>query len=325
MTRVTAALLCAAALGASLAQAQDPPSAVPEVCLLYPGPAAALPPRVDAFRLGLADQGLVVGRNVGLAPHAAGFEAGGLTQAITDCVARNARVITAVSAAVVAAAHAATRTVAIVALDLETDPVAAGIVESFARPGGNVTGIYFDFPEFRAKWLQLLSEASPGITRIGVLWDPNAGATQLAAVRAIVKARGLQMTEQRILDLPSLDARFKALTDGGAQAVLMLSSPFVGSNPKLFADLAATHGLPAITMFPEFAQAGGLMAYGPDLIGLFRPLGDMVGKVVKGAKPAELPVDRPPRMRLIINLVTAKTLGLTLSPSLLARADEVIE
>jgi putative ABC transport system substrate-binding protein len=324
--RATLALLCAAAALASIpARAQSAPAPPPEVCLLYAGPPAALPERVEIFSAGLGDQRLEVGRDVIVVPQAASFELGRLPALAADCVARKVRAIAAVAPAAVEAARAATRTIPIVALDLETDPVAGGVAESLARPGGNVTGIYFDFPEFSAKQLELMAEALPGLKRIGVLWDPSTGTARVGAGRALAAARGFDLVDQQMTDLPGLEARFQVLADAKVQALLIISSPLVPANRKRFADLALAHRLPAITTFPEFAQAGGLMSYGPDALALYRPLGEIVGKILRGANPAELPIDRPSRMSLIINLATARALGVTLPPALLGRADEVIE
>jgi putative ABC transport system substrate-binding protein len=158
-----------------------------------------------------------------------------------------------------------------------------------------------------------------------VLWDPSTSALQVAAVRALATTRGLDLVEQPMPDMPSLETRFRTHADGGAQAVLVLSSPMVAANAKRFADLALAYRLPAITMFPEFAQAGGLIAYGPDALAMYRPIGATIGKVVHGAKPADMPIDRPSRMSLVVNLATARALGVTVPPALLGRADEVVE
>jgi putative ABC transport system substrate-binding protein len=131
--------------------------------------------------------------------------------------------------------------------------------------------------------------------------------------------------EQELPDLAVLEQRFQAFADRGVQAVLILSSPLVAPNSKRFADLALAHRLPTITMFPEYPPAGGLMAYGPDLLAMYRPWGEMIGKVLHGNKPADLPIERPSRMSLVVNLATARKLGVTVPPALLGRAEDVIE
>ena len=320
-----AALFGAVALIAPEARAQTAGPA-PELCVIHPGEPvssqARIMPRLTA---GLREQRIELGRDAVLVWLGASFAWDRLPGLAAECVARRARVIAPISPIGVAAVRAATRTIPIVAHDLETDPVAAGIVASLARPGGNLTGVYFDFPDFGAKWLELVAEALPGARRIGLLWDPATGPSRVAEIRTLAAARGFTLIEQEMPDLASLDARFRAFVGADAQAVLLLSSPLIGANPALFAAAAKTHRLPAITMYSQFAEAGGLMAYGPDLQETFHPLGALIGKVLRGADPATLPIDRPSRMRLLVNLTTAKALGITLSPSLLGRADEVIE
>ncbi len=315
-------LLGIAMLSGAPARAQ----VAPEVCLLYPGAPENYEVRIGvALAAGLRDQRFEVGRDVTITVNAASFDWARMPALAADCVARQPRVIAAISPIAVLAAHAATRSIPIVVQDLETDPVAAGLVESLARPGGNLSGFFFDFPDFGAKWLELVGEALPALKRIGVLWDPKTGTVQIAAVRALAASRGLELIEQQVLDLATLEQRFQAFAEARVQAVLILSSPVVGQNSKRFAELALAHRLPTITMFPEYAHAGGLMAYGPDLFAMYRPMGEMIGKVLRGAQPAALPIERPARMILLVNLATARALGVGLPPSLLGRADEVIE
>ena len=326
MRAIGAALLGLAALAwtPALAESGGAPMKPAEVCLIYPGPQDALADRVGLFEMGLREQRLVIGRDVAVSGYAGSGDAGALARAAAGCVARDVRAIAAVASAV-AAAHAATRIIAIVALDLETDPVAVGVVESLAHPGGNVTGVYFDFPDFIAKQLELLNEATPGLRRIAVLWDPATNDIQLRAVRALAKTRGLVLIEQEITEIAALGPRFQAFVEGRAQALLILSSPQVVLHRASLAALALAHRLPAITMFPEFAQAGGLMGYGPTTLVLYGTIGETTGKILRGAKPADLPIDRPARLSLVVNLATAKKLDVTIAPALLGRADEVVE
>jgi len=210
-------------------------------------------------------------------------------------------------------------------VDLESDPVASGLVDSLAHPGGNVTGVFLDFPDFSAKCLQLLTESVLTLAHVAVLWDPTTGSLQLKAVKAAAHGLGigLQVFEaRRVADIA--DA-FYAFDLSRIQGVLILSSPLFGGNPQMVADLAMKRNIPTISLLPEFAREGGLLAYGPDIQGLFRQVGGMARKVLRGAKPAEMPVERPTRFQLVINMKTAKVLGLEVPPTLLARADEVIE
>jgi putative ABC transport system substrate-binding protein len=248
-----------------------------------------------------------------------------LSPLAAELIARKVDAIAAISTGAVQVVRAATATIPIVAHDLETDPVATGLVASLARPGGNITGFFFDFPEFRTKWLQLLQEAVPQLSSMAALWDPATGPYQLKAIK---EAAGLLKLNLRILEVRSpadLDGAVLAAAQSKVDALLILSSPVFGANSKRVADLTLGHRLPAVTLFPDFARAGGLMAYGPNLLDTYRQLGGMVAKVLRGTKPADLPVELPTKFELVINVKTAKALGLEVPTSILLRADEVIE
>ena len=234
-------------------------------------------------------------------------------------------VIVAVSPSGVAAMREATRTTPIVAVDLETDPVAEGWVASLAKPGGNVTGVFFDFADFTAKCLQILVEAVPYLSRIGVVWDPTTGNYQLAAMEPLAASQGISLQVRETSALTEIEPAVRSLAAGGVQALFFLSSPLFSANTRTAATLAASAGLPSIMLFPEFARDGGLIAYGLDLQDMFRQAGMMARRIIDGAISAELPVERPVRFNFIANLRTARALGLTLPPLLLIRADEVIE
>ena len=292
-------------------------------------------------------------------------------------------------------------------MDSESDPVKDGLVASIAHPGGNLTGLFFDFPQFSAKWLELLIEAVPGLSRLAVLWDPGTGSLQLDEVTGQARSRGLALQLLKANAPAELEPALQSAADAKADGLLVLSSPLFGTNPKAVADLALKYRLPAITLFPEFAKVGGLMAYGTNLIDLFYQAGVLVGKVLDGTRPlhpqvsrpgpvehfadqnaglikqidqvgavghsgvptlaardhpvpgvrqgrrpdglrhqpdrsvlsgrrsgrqsarrdqaGDLPVERPSRFQLVVNLKTAKALGITIPTSLLLRADEVIE
>jgi putative ABC transport system substrate-binding protein len=222
------------------------------------------------------------------------------------------------------AAHAATHAIPIVALDLETDPVGSGLIASVAHPGGNITG-FLDFPDFTAKWLELLKESNPKLSRVAVLWDPATGQTQMKAVKQAAVSLDIQLEVLEIRTTADFDAAFGSAGRGGAAALLMLSSPLIAPNVQNLASLAARYRLPAITLFPDFARAGGLLAYGPNLLDMYRQVGLIGGKVLKGTSPAELPIERPAKFELVLNLRTAKALTISVPTSVLLRADEVIE
>ena len=301
-------------------------SQVPEVVLFYAGPVASAEARAKLIREALNADGLVEGRNYTLTISVA-TDNGQLPALAKELVRPGVKAVLAVGPVALRAARMASTTIPIVALDLETDPIKAGFAESLSHPGGNVTGIFFDFPEYSGKLLELLNEARPGITRIAALWDPTSGAVQVEAAEAAASARGMHLQVLKVDSLSKLPEVFAAADAQQAQGLLVLSSPLFSaiSGIKQVAEQAAAHRLAGITLFPEFARAGGLMGYGPSLDDLYlRPAG-MIAKVLRGDKPADIPLERPARFRLIINLKAAKALGLEISPSLVARADDVVE
>ena len=318
-----------AALGGAAAwplitHAQD----MPQVAMLYPGPADAAAARAKIVWQGLNDRGYVEGKNLGLVSRAFDFNPDLMAKFSAELAeARNVRAILAVGPAAVRAEQAATTTTPIVALDLETDPVSTGLIASLAHPAGNLTGLFFDFPEFSSKWLQLLQEAIPRLSRVAMVWDPTTGPVQVNAAETAAAGQGLHLQIIEVREPAALENAFAAAEREQAQGVVVLSSPLFSAvigAPKV-AELAAWHRLPAVSLFPEFAQFGGLMGYGPRITDIYRQAGALLGRVLHGEKPADLPIERPTRLYLVINLKTAKTLGLTLPPTLVARADEVIE
>jgi putative ABC transport system substrate-binding protein len=228
------------------------------------------------------------------------------------------------AAALSAAKHATSR-IPIVAVDLESDPVAMGFVRTLAQPGGNITGVFLDLPELSGKQLQLLTEVIRPIARVAVLGDPVLNAPQFRATDVAARALGIEPQSVEVRAPKDFDTALEAAGRGRASAVLLLSSPLVFTGRADISALAVKRRLPAVSMFVEFAEAGGLMAYGPSLREAFWRSGAYVGRILHGAKPGELPVQRPTKFELVINLNTAKALGLTIPPSVLQRADQVIE
>jgi putative ABC transport system substrate-binding protein len=225
----------------------------------------------------------------------------------------------------VAASARATTTIPIVAVDLESDPIALGYARTLARPGGNVTGIFLDLPELSAKQLQMLREIVPGLSRVALVGDPLGNAAQIRATERGAQTLGVQTQIFEGRTFAELDAALEAARRAGAGGVLIFSAPVVFTNSARIAALAREKGMPTVSLFTEFADAGGLLTYGPSLRESFRRSGVFVGKILNGAKPAELPIERPEKFELVINLKTAKALGLTIPPALLLRADQVIE
>ena|SRR5215470_1825758 len=227
--------------------------------------------------------------------------------------------------AVVRAAKSTSRRVPLVALDLESDPIEAGFVKSLARPAGNITGIFLDQPELSGKWLELLKDAIPGISRVAVLWDRGTALPQLNSIQIAAKALGVKLQKLEVARAEDLENAFVAATNGRAHALVILSSPLFFRESARVADLAARKRVPAISLFADFPMAGGLMAYGPNLFREFRHAATLVDKVLKGTSVGDIPVERPATFELVINLKTARALGLTIPQSVLGRADQIIE
>jgi putative ABC transport system substrate-binding protein len=236
-------------------------------------------------------------------------------------------VIYAVGPSAVTAARGATRTIPIVALDLETDPVQAGWVRSLARPGGNVTGLFLDAPALAGKWIELLSAAAPDVRRLGLLWDSITGPAQLDAARAAAKGMRIDVQVMDFRRADGIETALRAGVGSGINGVVLLGSPLVSSNAasKQIAEFATQNRLPAISPFRAFSDAGGLMSYGY-IADDFQPrTGGFVARILKGEKPGDMAIELPSKFELVINLKTANALGLTIPQSLLLRADEVIQ
>jgi putative ABC transport system substrate-binding protein len=300
-------------------------SKVAEIGIIYAGNTGIMETRFAAFLQGLNAKGYSEGHNVTLLKRSAESQPQGYEQAAKELVQRPVSLLVAIGPAAVRVSAAATKTIPIVALDLESDPVRSGFIQSVARPGGNLTGVFFDFPEFSAKWLQLLSEAVPGLERVAVIWDPATGPLQLEAISNETLARFQLLLVIKVAATGEIEGAFRLASQQGASGLIILSSPVFGSNAKTMGELAASYRMPAITLFPEFARSGGLLAYGSDPTDLYAQIGTLAGRVLAGSKPSELPIERPSKFELVLNLKAAQALGLTMPPELLLRANEVIE
>jgi len=280
---------------------------------------------MTTLRDGLRELGYVDGQNMTLMYRSAQLGLNTLPRLATELVQRNVNVLYAVGPAAVRAAINVTSTVPIVAMDLESDPVANGWARSLARPGGNVTGLFLNFPELAGKWLQLLRDADPEFRAVGILWDSTTGSTQLDAVKVAAHGYGMDLSLLGVRTADDFDDALGTGLKDGVKAIVVLSSPVFDVNSSRVAALTIRSRLPAISAFREFADAGGLMAYGPDLEQFFRRSALYVAKIIEGAKPGDLPIEQPAKFQLVINLKTAKALGMTIPQSLLLRADEVIK
>jgi putative ABC transport system substrate-binding protein len=310
-------------LAAPLAAEAQPTAKIPRIGVLG---VTAFPPSLEpAFRQGLGQFGYTEGRNVVIDQRHAEGRPERLSQLAADLVRLNVDVIFARGAGALSAAKQATRLIPTVAVDLESDPVAMGFVRNLAKPGGNITGVFLDLPELSGKQLQLVKEVIRPVSRVAILGDPKLNGPQFQATEVAAKALAIEAQLLEVRASGDFRGAFEAARTGRANAVLLLSSPLVFTQRADITALAVERGLPAVSMFVEFAEAGGLMAYGPSLREAFWRAGAYAGRILQGAKPGELPVERPTKFELIVNLKTAKTLGLTIPQSVLGRADQVIE
>jgi putative ABC transport system substrate-binding protein len=282
---------------------------------------------VGAFLQGLALLGWTDGRNVRIDTRWATTNADDLQRHAAELAALAPDVILAATGtATTAPLLKATRTLPIVFV-IVIDPVGAGFVASLARPGGNATGFLMFEYGMSGKWLELLKQIAPGVTRAAVLRDPAvaSGIGQFAAVQAVAPSLGVELNPVDARDAPEIERAVTAFTRSGNGGLIVTSSPVAARHRDLIATLAARHRLPAIYGARHYVAAGGLVSYGPDLIDQYRRAAGYVDRVLKGERPADLPVQAPSKYELVINLKTAKALGLELPTTLLARADEVIE
>jgi len=282
---------------------------------------------VQPFQQGLKDLGWVEGQNVVIDWRFAGGQAERLPELAAELVRLQADVIVSPSTPTALAAKNATKTIPIVTVGVG-DPVGLGLVASLARPGGNITGLTAVVtPEIAGKQLALVKEAVPKVSRVAVLWNPANPGTALFLREAEIASRALGVQPQRLeaRSLNDFDSAFAAMTSKRVGALLVLGDVMFLTHRIRLADLAAKSRLPAMYSVREFVEAGGLMSYGQALSDLFRRAATYVDKILKGAKPLDLPIERPTRFELVINLKTARALGLTIPQSLLLRADQVVD
>jgi putative ABC transport system substrate-binding protein len=284
------------------------------------------PALVAAFNQGLSETGYVEGQNVAIEYRWAEGDYDRLPALAANLVVRKVDVIVAFGGIPAAlAAKSATSTIPIVFS--VGDPVEVGLVASLARPGGNLTGVSTLAPELSAKRLELISELVPQAGVIALLVNPNNSNTQriIIDMQEAARVKGVELFILKAGTESETDASFATLVQLHAGALVLGGDPFFGSRREQLVALAARHAVPAIYQWRDFVEAGGLISYGSSLAGSFRQVGIYAGKILKGAKPADLPVEQPTIFELVVNLKTAKALGLTIPQSILGRADEVIE
>jgi putative ABC transport system substrate-binding protein len=281
---------------------------------------------IHAFRQGLRDLGWVEGKNVSIEYRYSQGKSDRLPDLAAELVRLKVDIIVTSASTDAVAAKSATRTIPIVTASAG-DPVASGLVESLARPGGNVTGLSQISPELAGKRLELLREIAPKLSSVAVLWNPQGTASPLGwkEIQAPARKLGVQLHSLEARSPDDFGKAFKDATNAHAGAIVVMPDPLFAGNLKRIAELAAKNRLPSIFHLREYADSGGLVTYGPDRTDMFRRAATYVDKILKGAKPADLPVEQPTKFELVINKKAAKALGLTIPQSLLIMADEVIE
>jgi len=282
--------------------------------------------RLAAFHQGLQQLGWTVGHNVRIDYRWGGGNADNIRKQAAELAALAPDVVLAAGAAVVGPLLQATRTVPVVFV-IVPDPVGAGFVDSLARPGGNATGFITYEYSISAKWLELLKQIAPDVTRAAVLRDPaiSTGIGQFGAIQAVAPSLGVEVSPVNVRDAGEIERAIAAFARPSNGGLIVTASALAVVHRDLIITLAARHKLPAVFYERFFVAGGGLISYGPDYLDEFRRAAGYVDRILKGEKPADLPVQAPTKYKLVINLKTAKTLGLTMPPSLLATADELIE
>jgi ABC-type uncharacterized transport system substrate-binding protein len=318
-------LLLSASLGTAVAQR---PEKVPRVGYLNPGsPSVPLRQRrLDAFRQALRELGYVEGQNIAIEPRWAEGKYERYPALAADLVRLKVDVIVAVGGAAAKAAKDATRTIPIV-MSLVNDPVGSDLVPSLARPGGNVTGTSVMAPDLVGKQLEVLKEVVAQVSLVALLRNPENPATarQLREAEAAARALGMRLQAHEARSPQEIDSAFAAMTRERAGALVILADSVFTNQLRQIAELAAKRRLPSIHVGTEYAEAGGLMGYSANFLDLERRAATYVDKILKGAKPGDLPVEQPTKFELVINLRTAKAIGLTIPPSVLQRADQIID
>ena len=304
-------------------QAQQP-ARVPRTGVLSPNPGPT--PTIVAFQEGLRDLGYVEGQNLLIEWRYGEGKDERLPDLAAELVRLNVELIVATTGAAAQAAKEASATIPIV-VAATGDFIGPGFAASLAHPGGNVTGLSNLALPLVGKRLELIKEAVAGLSQLAVIWNPREQAMALEIGEAKVAARtlGVELQTLEVRDANDFDGAFEAALGGGVEALVLVLTPFFGLNRTRVVELAAKSRLPAISGDPEFARAGGLMAYGPSLPDLFRRAATYVDKILKGANPAELPIEQPTKFDFVINLRTARVLGLTMPQEVLMQATEVIQ
>ena len=310
----------------SSAQAQQAAAKIPRIGFQLDAPVSAMTARTEAFRQGLRELGYIEGKNIIIEWRSSEGKIERRSELAAELVRLKVDVIVSAGPTITRVVKEATSTIPIV-MAQDTDPVASGFVASLARPGGNITGLSALAPEMSGKQLDLLQQIIPRLSRVAVIGNStNPGDAQ--ALRETVLAAGsfeVYLRYLDVLDPKDIEIVFRDAAKGRAEAILVLGNPILNAHRKQIVDLAVKHRLPATYARPEYVEAGGLMYYGTNYNDLLRRASTYVDKILKGAKPADLPVEQPTKFEFIVNLKAAKQIGLKIPPHVLAKADRVIK
>ena len=324
--RIFAVALCTVLFALCVSAHAQQPTKIPRIGLLFTATPSAAAARIEAFRQGLRELGYVEGKNILIEQRYAEGQLNHMNELAAELVRLKVDVIVTIGPAATRPAKEATTAIPIV-MGVDDDPVGNGFVASLARPGGNITGLASLAPEIGGKQLELLKEIVPRLSRVAVLGTStqpgNAQSLREAEVAAGALAVKLQYLD--VLSPKDIEPVFRTASNGRAEAVLVLRASIFFSHRKQIVDLAAKRQLPAMYYTTEYVEEGGLMTYGVSITDLFRRAATYVDKILKGARPAELPIEQPTKFELVVNLKTAKRIGLTIPPNVLARADKVIK
>jgi putative ABC transport system substrate-binding protein len=311
-------------LAAPLAAEAQRAGKIRRVGLLSNGSQTTSSAQVESFRRGLHELGWIEGDTVTIEYRWAEGNLDRLPALVAELVQVKVDVIVLSGTPALRAARGATSATPVVFVSL-ADPVTLGFVPSLARPGGNMTGVASEFEEIITKQLQLLKEAVPNVMRVAVLHHPAIAPAMPPAAETAARKLGLTARILRVAEVADFKNAFRTARNEHVEAIHLLPSPFFNAHRRQLIDLAASHRLPAVYEFKNYVQDGGLMSYGPSINEMFGRAASYVDRILKGANPGDLPIERPATFELVINLKTAKALGLTIPPSLLQRADQVIE
>ena len=300
------------------------PTRTPRIGVLSNANPTAPSPQQEAFRRGLRELGWIEGQTVTIEYRWADGDLSRFPVLVAELVQLKVDVIVLSGPPAVRAAQRATYTIPIVFV-LLSDPAVGGYVASLARPGGNMTGLASQYEELITKQLQLLQEALPKVSRVAILHQRESSTAILSAAETAARSLALTARTLKVSEVNEFEGVFKTARSERVGAIHVLPSPIFNAHRKRLIELAARYRLPAVYEFRNYVEDGGLMSYGPSIVEMFRGMASYVDRILKGAKPGDLPIERPTTFELAINLKTAKALGLTIPPSLLGRADQIIE